>query len=80
MNAHNNKESKRGLIPRGEHALGDTAEVIDDVGGDQINLADVAGGTIIAAVNGVDGGNRRIQKYKEFKLVYLNKKFEIQGI
>jgi len=67
-------------VAEGEHALRDVAEVVDGVRGDQIDLANAAGGTVTAAVNGVYGGNIRIKKYKEFKLVYLNKKFEIQGI
>ena len=67
-------------VAEGEHALGNATEVIDGVGGDQIDLTNVAGGTVTTAVNRVDGGNIKIKKYKEFKLVYINKKFKIQGI
>eukprot|EP00256_Glycine_max_P067456 XP_025982051.1 receptor-like protein EIX2 [Glycine max] len=41
-------------VAKGEHALDDVAEVVDGVGGDQIDLADAASGTVIAAVNGIE--------------------------
>ena len=46
-------------VAGGDHALGDAAEVVDGVGGDKIDLADAACGTVTAAVNGV---NRRANR------------------
>ena len=51
-------------VAEGEHALIDATEVVDGIGGDQINIADATSGTVTVVVNKVDRNNIRIKNIR----------------